>query len=81
MHPSMLPHLKGRDPINDAINGNINQLGISVHKLSNTIDDGEVIFKEALNFNNLSNVDKSYCLKKIVPLYKKYTYKIIHYGF
>lgn len=81
MHPSILPYLKGRDPINKAINENINKLGISVHKLSNIIDDGEVIFKESIKFNNLKDVDKSYCLKKIVPLYRKYTYKIIHYGF
>ena len=81
MHPSVLPSLKGKDPIRKALNENINMLGITVHKLTNKFDDGKILFSERIHFDNLKKIDKAYCLNKIKPLYREYTIKLLNYGF
>jgi UDP-4-amino-4-deoxy-L-arabinose formyltransferase/UDP-glucuronic acid dehydrogenase (UDP-4-keto-hexauronic acid decarboxylating) len=69
IHPSMLPHLKGRDPIKKALELNINKLGVSVHKLTDKFDIGQIIFQKPLYFT--SSDTKKTLVNKLKPLYRK----------
>jgi len=50
IHPSFLPFFRGRDPIVWAIVNDF-YAGVTFHKISNNIDEGEIIFQKKINYN------------------------------
>jgi methionyl-tRNA formyltransferase len=74
IHPSLLPQFKGKDPISDVINKKNEITGVTVHRLTEKFDDGEIIFQEEIKINFL---EKKEIMKLMVPVYKLMTRKII----
>ena len=75
IHPSYLPHFKGRDPINDAIQNKSSFTGVTAFHMTEILDDGEIIFQEKIKIDK--NDNKSTLMIKMLPLYKKFTKLII----
>ncbi len=71
IHPSYLPHLKGKDPIKEALLKNKKYIGVSIHYLTNKFDDGDVIKQKKILIKKKD--DKSSILKKMLPIYSKFT--------
>ena len=82
IHPSYLPQFPGKDPIKYALMSSAKYTGVSVHKLTNTIDKGKIIKKKKIFIKKSDN--KSTILKKMLPIYGKYcnfilnNYKSVH---
>lgn len=47
IHPSLLPAYKGVDPVFFTMNDNQNQVGVSLHRMSETFDTGEILLQES----------------------------------
>ena len=46
VHPSLLPHFKGVDPVFYALLKNERRVGVSLHRMSESFDTGEVLLQE-----------------------------------
>lgn len=55
-HPALLPEYKGYHPIPYVIINNENIHGITVHSISEGIDEGDILLKEIFNINKFSTV-------------------------
>ena len=58
-HSSLLPSYKGLMPVFYAIKNNEKYLGVSIHLMTNKIDEGKIISQkkfENLGYNNLNNI-------------------------
>tara|TARA_A100001015_G_scaffold181691_1_gene202251 strand:- start:1317 stop:1838 length:522 start_codon:yes stop_codon:yes gene_type:complete len=75
IHPSYLPFHKGRDPINDAISNRSKFIGVTAFHMTNILDEGKIIFQKKINLNNFDK--KADVLKKMAPIYRKYTKFIV----
>jgi methionyl-tRNA formyltransferase len=74
IHPSLLPNLKGRDPLSEAIKKKLPYTGVTVHKLSRVYDEGEIYFQQKIK---IDKYEKKNLIKKMMPVYKKMTNKLI----
>ena len=74
MHPSLLPKFKGRDPISEVIKKKENFSGVTVHKLTEKFDEGEIFFQEKFE---IKNKNKKEIMKLMIPLYRTLTKKLI----
>lgn len=54
IHPSLLPKYKGLHAIDRALDNNDEYIGVSVHHVSEEVDDGLIIRQEQINVKNLS---------------------------
>ncbi len=60
IHPSLLPKYKGVDPVFYALNNNANEIGVTLHRMDENFDTGEILSqssmivdsKKSLFFNN-----------------------------
>jgi len=57
IHPSLLPHFKGLNTHQRAIDANHHQHGASVHFVSNELDGGPVIAQAAVDVNDDDNAE------------------------
>ena len=71
IHPSYLPELKGKDPIKEALKKKKRFTGVSMHYLTDKIDDGSVIIQKKILIKK--NDNKAIILKKMLPIYSKFT--------
>ena len=58
-HSSLLPSYKGLMPIFHAINNNELNLGVTIHLMTDRIDDGDIVIQKKLqnlNYNNLNDI-------------------------
>ena len=74
IHPSLLPKFKGRDPITEVINKKQKFTGVSVHKLTDKFDDGEMIFQKKLKIIKL---EKKGIMMQMLPIFRSSTREII----
>tara|TARA_B100000989_G_scaffold218465_1_gene166575 strand:- start:412 stop:942 length:531 start_codon:yes stop_codon:yes gene_type:complete len=75
IHPSLLPKYKGKDPINEVIKKKEKISGVTVHKLTNKFDEGEIFFQEKIL---IGNFDKGAIMKQMFPIYKSLTKKLLN---
>ncbi len=54
LHPSLLPRHKGLDAIKRSYNDEFEDGGVSVHYVTEKLDDGEIIVQKSINKENLS---------------------------
>jgi len=50
LHPSLLPHYRGADPVNVQLDCHEQNLGVSLHLLSQVFDQGEIVGQDSLEF-------------------------------
>jgi len=60
IHPSLLPALRGRDPIFSAILNNEPGFGITFHKLTSKLDSGPIYLQRPLKRRTMDHYDKLY---------------------
>jgi len=48
IHPSMLPHFKGKDAIGAALAAGVDATGVTVHYVNEDVDSGAIIAQEAV---------------------------------
>lgn len=77
MHPSFLPHLRGKNPIDEALKLKEQNLGLSTHYLTDSFDEGEIIFQDRYFFTEKST--KKTISKDLVVLYKKHVNEILKF--
>ena len=75
IHPSYLPHLKGRDPIKEALATRAKFLGVSAHYMTENFDEGGIITQKKIRVKK--NDDKSSIIKNMLPVYDEFTKYII----
>jgi phosphoribosylglycinamide formyltransferase-1 len=75
IHPSYLPYFRGRDPIYEAIKNKSTFTGVTAFHMTENLDDGKIIIQE--RFKIEKNDDKAKLLKKMLPIYDKFTNFII----
>ena len=71
IHPSLLPKYKGRDTINEVLKKKEEYTGVSLHKLTEKFDSGEIIFQEKLKIDK--NDNKSKVMQKMLSIYSNLT--------
>ena len=60
IHPSRLPLLRGGDPIFDAVDLDLDALGVSFHKVVEELDAGNIYHQEDIGFSRLATYDELY---------------------
>lgn len=55
IHPSLLPKYKGLHAIEQALENNDNEIGVSVHYVTEQLDSGEIILQDTVNIEGLKN--------------------------
>ncbi len=60
IHPSLLPKLRGADPLFDIVDLCLDVFGITFHKLVDQLDAGPVFLQEPLRFNRRDTYDDLY---------------------
>ena len=70
-HASLLPQLKGHAPLNWAIINGLKKTGVSLFRITDKIDSGEVFIKKEFK------IDKSDHISDLIEKSKKASYKII----
>ena len=46
IHPTLLPYLKGKTPINGVFYNKMNHFGATMHHMNDKVDDGKIIFQK-----------------------------------
>ena len=59
-HPSLLPKYKGLTPVRDALKNNETEIGISVHYMTENLDEGKIIKQRKLIIKKEQSIDKIY---------------------
>ena len=59
-HPSLLPKYKGLTPVRDALKNNETEIGISVHYMTENLDEGKIIKQRKLIIKKDQSIDKIY---------------------
>jgi len=54
IHPSLLPLFKGANAIEQSFNSDMQVAGVTVHKVTNQLDAGEILAQECFNSSGLS---------------------------
>ena len=75
IHPSYLPYFRGRDPIYEVIKNKSTFTGVTAFHMTENLDDGEIIIQERIKIEK--DDDKAKLLKKMLPIYDKYTKFIV----
>lgn len=66
IHPSLLPELRGATPIQSAIINGLNETGVSIMKINEKYDDGNILSQQTCKINETDTYDSlSKKLKKI----------------
>jgi phosphoribosylglycinamide formyltransferase 1 len=73
IHPSFLPHFKGADGIKESFEGGMGYGGVSIHWVSDGVDEGEIIMQERVEIlpNDTLEVFKTRVHQKEHELYPK----------
>ena len=66
-HPSLLPHYRGRAPLNWAMINGEKYTGLTVHMIDEGIDSGDIIHQEKIEISKEDYIGD--ILEKIYPLY------------
>lgn len=74
LHPSLLPKFKGKDPILKAIEKRAKYTGVTIHKLTEKFDEGEILYQKKIKIKKL---EKKEIIKSMIPVYKFLTKKIV----
>lgn len=53
IHPSLLPKYKGLNAVQQALDNNDNELGVTIHYVDEGMDTGEIIAQEKITIENL----------------------------
>ncbi len=59
IHPSLLPSFKGVDPVFYAMLKNKKTLGVSLHRMSERFDSGEILLQDEIHLDNRQNSHQS----------------------
>ena len=59
-HPSLLPKYKGLRPVRDALKNNEKEVGISVHFMNESLDEGKVIKQKKLILKKNQSIESIY---------------------
>ncbi len=54
IHPSLLPLFKGANAIKESFNSQMKVAGVTIHRVTQELDSGEIIAQECFNKENLS---------------------------
>jgi folate-dependent phosphoribosylglycinamide formyltransferase PurN len=65
LHPSILPNYKGLMTHKRMIINNEKYYGFTIHRVNESIDDGEVLFQKASKLKNLNEYDLNKAHKKL----------------
>jgi methionyl-tRNA formyltransferase len=57
IHPSLLPELRGPDPIRRAILEGAKRTGVTIHKLTKNYDCGDIYWKKAIEIGHRDNTE------------------------
>jgi phosphoribosylglycinamide formyltransferase 1 len=73
IHPSFLPHFKGSDGIKESFEGCMGYGGVSIHWVSDGVDEGGIIIQERVEIlpNDTLEVFKTRVHQKEHELYPK----------
>lgn len=55
IHPSLLPEFKGKDAIGQAIEANVQTIGVTVHYVNEKLDSGQILAQEKLKISQISS--------------------------
>ena len=58
IHPSLLPSFKGMHGISDAFDYGVKVTGVTVHFVDHNLDNGPIIFQEAVTINEGENIEQ-----------------------
>lgn len=61
VHPSLLPALKGPDPIFRALQRGISDIGLTIHRVADDFDAGTILHQASQTINPTSSVFRVYC--------------------
>lgn len=75
LHPSLLPHYRGRAPVNWAIINGERKIGITAHFIDEGVDTGDIIRQIELDISDEDYIGD--VLKKLYPLYFEITKSVI----
>jgi len=75
IHPSYLPDYKGKDPIKDVIKSRESITGVTLHKLTNRFDEGQIYQQKKIKISRKDN--KASLLKKMNKYYFHFTNYIL----
>lgn len=53
IHPSLLPKYKGLNAVQQALDNNDNELGVTIHYVDEGMDTGEIVAQEKITIENL----------------------------
>ena len=59
-HPSLLPKYKGLTPVRDALKQNEKEMGVSVHYMTENLDDGKLIKQQKIFVKKNQSIDNIY---------------------
>ena len=59
-HPSLLPKYKGLTPVRDALKKNEKEMGVSVHYMTENLDDGKLIKQQKIFVKKNQSIDNIY---------------------
>lgn len=62
IHPSLLPSYKGVDPVFFAMKDNAKELGVTLHKMNESFDSGDILFQTAFKMDNTQSLLSNNCL-------------------
>lgn len=84
IHPSILPAFKGFNSIKRAIEKNVKYTGVTLHKVDNSIDDGEIIAQTIIPIYNhdITKLEKYAFIQKVYLMLvalEKYYFQVKEY--
>jgi len=74
-HSSLLPQYRGRAPLNWAIINGEKELGVSLHRIDEGTDTGDIVFQERFTLTESEDVGDA--LDKLYPLYQSLALKAV----
>ena len=61
IHPSLLPKYKGVDPVFYALKNNVNEIGVTLHKMDESFDTGEILLQSLMKVDNTKTLFFNNC--------------------
>jgi methionyl-tRNA formyltransferase len=73
IHPTLLPNGRGPWPLPYVILNDLDRSGVTIHKLSNELDEGDILIQESFSLSENENLETLSCKCQItaIPLLKK----------
>lgn len=56
IHPSLLPSYKGVDPVFYAMKDNVDEIGVSLHKMNESFDSGDILLQTAIKMDDTKSL-------------------------